>query len=245
MPAVFSRARRRNATAHAAAWKPPTAVVLSAEAFGAFVATFGAHGLAAVAWDEPQGFGRRHLGDRALAAGLTLVEDGSRSGALAFPLDSTGARRRAATLVADGIVQGPVADPLEAARLGVPITRPTVTGEESIPEHLFALAGGVEEDDLLAAAGDGIFVGRLDGCDCWEDAVLGARALARGIHRIERGALAAPLPDASWETRLPEGLAAVRALGAAVVVLAGAYGSLGGTTAPAALLEPVGGWQPL
>lgn len=244
-PAVFARARRRNGTAEPESWKPPSAVVLSAEAFATLVAAFGVHGLAAIAWDEAGGFGRCHLGSRALAAGLTLLEDGSRASGLPFPLDSTGARRRAATLVADGVVQGPVADPLEAARLGVPPTRPTISGEEGIPEHLFALPGGVAEDDLLAAAGDGIFVARLEPCECWEDARLSARAVARGIHHIDHGALAATLPDAIWETTLPQALAAVRALGSEMVVVSGGYRSLGGTGAPAALLAPVGDWRPL
>jgi predicted Zn-dependent protease len=243
--AVFARARRRHGSGEPAAWAAPTAVVLSAEATAALVAAFGAHGLAAAGWEEERAFGRRHLGTPALAAVLTLVEDGSRPHGLAFPIDSTGARRRAATLVAEGVLQGPVADPLEATRLGVPPTRPTLTGEEGGPEHLFALPGGVAEDDLLAAAGDGIFVAQLDPLDCWDDSALTCRAVTRGVHRIAHGALAAPLPDALWETTLPQSLAAVRAMGADLVVIAGEPWSLGGTAAPAALLAPVGTWRPL
>ncbi|HEV8631340.1 MAG TPA: metallopeptidase TldD-related protein [Thermoanaerobaculia bacterium] len=244
-PAVFARARRRDTVGETASWSAPTAVVLAAEATAALIAAFGRHGLAAAAWEEERSFGRRHRGAQTLAHGLTLVEDGSRGGGLPFPLDPAGARRRPATLVGDGVLHGPVADPLEAGRLGVPITRPTVTGDEGAPEHLFALPGGVAEDDLLAAAGDGVFVGHLDPLDCWDDCLLSARAVARGVHRIERGALAAPLPDAVWELSLPQALAAVRALGAELVAVEGGRGALGGTAAPAALLAPVGDWRPL
>lgn len=243
-PAVFARARHRNARGEAAPWSTPSAIVLAPEATAALVAAFGAHGLAAAAWEAESGFGRRH-GGTPLASALTLVEDGSRPQGLPFPLDSTGARRRAATLVADGVLQGPVADPLEASRLGVLATRPTLAGEESGPEHLFALPGGIADDDLLAAAGDGIFVARLDPLDSWDDPTLTARAVARGIHRIERGALAAPLPDAVWETSLPQALAAVKALGADVVVIASEHSAVGGTGAPAALLTATGDWRPL
>jgi predicted Zn-dependent protease len=243
--AVFARARRRDGRGDPQVWSRPAAVVLSPEAAAALVAAFGAHGLAAAAWEGERSFGRRHHGSAALAPALTLVEDGSRPGGLPFPLDTTGARRRAATLVHDGVLQGPVADPLEAARLGVAPTRPTLSGEEGGPEHLFALPGGVAEDDLFAAAGDGIFVAQLDPLDCWDDAALTARVVARGVQRIERGVLASPLPDAEWSTTLPQALAAVRALGDELVVVARGRGSLGGTGSPAALLAPVGDWRPL
>jgi hypothetical protein len=147
--------------------------------------------------------------------------------------------------VAEGVLQGPVADPLEAATLGVLATRPTLTGEESGPEHLFLLPGGVAEDDLLAAAGDGIFVAHLEPLDCWDERQLCVEAIARGLHRVERGALTAPLPDALWRTTLGAALAGVRALGSELVVVPGGRGSLGGTAAPAALLDAVGEWQPL
>lgn len=242
---VFARARRRDAHGEPAEWPAPASIVLSPEATATLAAAFGAHGLAAAAWHADEGFCRRHRGTAALASVLTLIEDGSRAHGLPFPLDSTGARRRAATLVAEGVLQGPVADPLEAARLGVLATRPTLTGEEGGPEHLFVLPGGVADDDLLAAAGDGIYVGHLDSFECWADAALTAQTVARGLHRIERGALTAPLPDAVWTTTLPSALAAIQALGTEIVVVPNPPPSLGGTGAPASLLRAVGGWQPL
>jgi len=244
-PAVFARARRRDASSDPAEWTAPSAIVLSPEATATLIAAFGAHGLAAAAWAADGCFGHAHREAPALAPGLTLVEDGSHPDCLPFPLDTTGARRRAATLVADGVLRGPVADPIEAAALGVLATRPTLTGEESGPEHLVALPGGVAEDDLLAAAGDGIFVSHLDPFDCWDDAALTARTIARGVHRIERGALAAPLPDVEWRVSLRGALAAVRALGNELVVIPAERGWLGGTGAPAALLGPVGEWEPI
>jgi len=243
--AVFARARARDARGEPAAWPAPASIVLSPEATATLAAAFGAHGLAASAWHSESGFCRRHHGAAALAAVLTLVEDGSRAHGLPFPLDSTGARRRAATLVAEGVLQGPVADPLEAARLGVLATRPTLTGDEGGPEHLFVLPGGVADDDLLAAAGDGIYVAHLDPLACWADAALTAQTTARGLHRIERGALTAPLPDATWTTTLPQALAAIKALGTEIVVVPNPPPSLGGTGAPASLLIAVGNWQPL
>jgi predicted Zn-dependent protease len=244
-PAVFGRARRRDARGEPAEWTTPASIVLSPEATATLAAAFGAHGLAAAAWHAEMGFCRRHHGASALASVLTLIEDGSRAHGLPFPLDLTGARRRAATLVADGVLQGPVADPLEAARLGVLATRPTLTGDEGGPEHLFVMPGGVADDDLLAAAGDGIYVAHLDTLDCWADAALTAQTTARGLHRIERGALTAPLPDAVWTTTLPQALAAIKALGTEIVVVPNPPPSLGGTGAPASLLAAVGDWHPL
>jgi predicted Zn-dependent protease len=244
-PRVFARARARDGNGEPAAWFTPSSVVLSPEAMAALVAAFGEFGLTAAAWDQEHGFVRSHHGKAVLAPLLTIVEDGSREAGLPFPLDAAGARRRAATLVAEGVLNGPVADPLEAARLGVQATRPAVTGAEERPEHLFALPGGVAEDDLLAAADGGIFVAHLDALDCRHDGALTTTAVARGVHRIARGALAEPLPDAAWSMTLPSALAAVQALGNELVVVAGDATSLGGTAAPAALLTAVGDWRPL
>jgi len=247
-PAVVARARRRHAAEGAsdtAEWSSPALVVLAPEAFAALIATLGASALCAVSWEDAEGFARTNRGRRVFAPALTVLDDGTRASGLPFPLDSAGALRRAAPLVVEGTLQAPLADPLEAARLDVAAWRTVPLLEDVAPEHLSAQPGGVAEGDLLAAAEGGIYVCALQPLDCWDAGALRQRAVARGVHRIERGALSAPLPDAAWETTLPELLAGVRELGSDVVTIAGERWVLGGTSAPAALVAASGTFTPI
>jgi predicted Zn-dependent protease len=223
-------------------WSDPATIVLSPEAMAALVQALGDAALSAASWEIPQAFGPRHRGERLFAPTITILDDGCRASGLPFPLDGAGATRRCAPLVADGTLQGPLADPVEGARLGVEAWRPVPLGEDTPPEHLFLLPGAVPEAQLLADAEEGLHVAELPLVEAWDDGALRVRLVARGLRRIRAGALADPLPDAVLESTLPELLAAVRSLGSATVVVAGPNGSTGGISAPAALLGGVGAW---
>ena len=240
---ILERARRRAGTDAAAEDAPGGGnVVLSAEAAAALVSALGALALSAPAWEDPLAYPRRHAGGRVLAHQLDLVEDAARSPGLPFPLGLAGGERATAALVAGGILRGPVADPLEAEALGVAATSPFWVGEPGSAEHLHLLPGGAGEDELLRAAGDGIFVGEIERVACFDRGSLAARVATRGRRRIAGGELGGTLPPATWEVELPAALATVLALGRDTVTLPAA--PFGGVTAPGIALRPAGAWLP-
>lgn len=245
LPALAERARRRHTTEEAAPASTEDgtggALVLSAEAMGGVLAALAPHLLAAAAWEEEGAFATGRRGERALASELTLVDDAGRTPGLPFPLGLAGGLETAAVLVEGGVLRGPAADPLEAAALGVPATRQWWTGAPSLPQHLHLLPGGASEQDLLRAAGDGVFVGAVERAELWDRGRLAARLWTRGRRHIAGGSLGAPLPDAVWEVELPRALGTVLGLGAQVATRADAS-PLGGITAPGAALSASGVW---
>jgi predicted Zn-dependent protease len=239
--AIVERARQRAGTEAANGdGGEPAAVVLSAEAAAALVTALAPLALSAAAWEDPLAYPARHGGARSFAAELDLVEDAARSPGLPFPLGLAGGERATAALVAGGILRGPVADPFEAEALGVPATSPFWIGEPGAPEHLHLVPGEASEDELLRAAGDGVFVGEIERVACYDRGSLAARIATRGRRRIEGGALGGTLPPAVWEVELPAALGTVLALGRDTATLP--EGPFGGVTAPGIALRAAGAW---
>jgi hypothetical protein len=68
--------------------------------------------------------------------------------------------------------------------------------------------------------------------------------VARGVRRIENGALGRALPDLLWEASLAEVLTGVLGTGREPVVVAGDELLLGGVSAPALAVGPAGRLSP-
>ena len=71
----------------------------------------------------------------------------------------------------------------------------------------------------------------------------GFRAIARGVRRIEGGALAAPLPDLQWHGSFAAALGRLAGVGGTAVTVA-THGAWGACRAPALLLPAVDGLRP-
>ncbi len=107
--------------------------------------------------------------------------------------------------------------------------------DESIAANLLLLPGDREplpEAELLRLAEDGIWIGALDGLECFDPGRLRFRARARGVRRIAGGALGPPLPDFLWEDDLPAALSRAAALGDRPATIATGDMLFGATVAP-------------
>jgi predicted Zn-dependent protease len=251
LPALAERARRRDTAGdstpeedggESGAATQGGAVVLAAEAMADLLAALAPHLLAATSWEDPAAFPRRHQGRPVLASALSVIEDAARVPGLPFPLTLGGAGDGPAILLDGGALRGPVADPLEAAALAVPVTTAAWSGEPSSPHHLHLLPGGDAEDELVRRAETGAFVGAVERVEVFDHGRLAALVSTRGRRRIVGGRLAGPLPDARWEVELPAALGAVLALGSEPVTRE--HGSpFGGVTAPGVTLAASGTWR--
>jgi hypothetical protein len=110
--------------------------------------------------------------------------------------------------------------------------------------NLIVAAGGLAEQDLLAAAEGGLWIGWLDDVESTDGHRLGFRALARGLRQVRGGRLAAAVPDAVWEDSLLRLLSERPLVGVARGLRLSRDGYLGGVLAPAMTVSP-GRLQPL
>ncbi|MCZ7649836.1 MAG: metallopeptidase TldD-related protein [Thermoanaerobaculia bacterium] len=95
------------------------------------------------------------------------------------------------------------------------------------------MPGSASEEELLAEAAGGIWIGEIGRVELFDPPRLGARFAARGVRRIDPGgALAAPLPDLGWEGSLAELLGAVAGVGRQTVCRPLGIGWMGGAVAP-------------
>jgi hypothetical protein len=107
--------------------------------------------------------------------------------------------------------------------------------DESIAANLLLLPGDREplpEAELLGQTEGGIWIGALDGLECFDPGRLRFRAWARGVRRVTGGALGPPLPDFVWEDHLQATLSRAAALGDRPATLATGDMLFGATVAP-------------
>jgi predicted Zn-dependent protease len=120
-----------------------------------------------------------------------------------------------------------------------------VAPDEACAAHLTLQPGEVSEvsdTELLRRAEGGLWISALDPLEAFERQTLRFRAVARGVRRIENGALGAAVPDFVWEDCLPALLARVLGVGnEPVSISGGAAGDplLGAVTAPLLVLDGV------
>jgi predicted Zn-dependent protease len=182
---------------------------------------------------------REHWGVQMFDRALSLRDDGLDPAGLAFPFDLDGSVKRPVDLVRDGAPRTPTLDERHAALLGLPATAHASGGDDAMAENLFVAPGQARDEDLLAAAGDGTWIGRLESVKValTRPPLLSARA--QQLRAIRDGRLAGWLPDALWTVNPLNALARLPALGAVRRTLVGggsAAGLLGATTAPGVVL---------
>jgi hypothetical protein len=122
-----------------------------------------------------------------------------------------------------------------AARLRLPVTPHAVGPDEARPTHLFLLPRE-DEAGVLAAAEGGVWIGALEGLECFDRSRVATRARVLGARRVEGGRLAEGLPELVWEDSLLRLFSRVLAVGGEPVRLADPA-FLGGTSAPMLVVD--------
>jgi PmbA protein len=242
LPAVFERARRRQAPPDVAPLPAePAPLLLSQEAAGALVELLNRQALTSDSFHAGQSFLRDKLGQPVFHPAVSLRDDPADPRGLPFPFDILGAAGRPVDLVNGGVALTPAVDDRLARELGLAATAQRVAPDEAAPSHLFLLPGNASEGELLAAADGGLWVAALDPLEGYDPRSLRFRAVARGVRLITGGALARALPDLVWEDDLPRLLSRVLAVGSELVPLATGAGLLRATAAPMLAVAGAGG----
>ena len=219
-------------------------MVLSEQSAAALIALLNRHALSAAAQRDPGSGLHGRLGGRVLASCLSLRDDGTDPRALPFPFDLAGWPKRPVDLFVDGVFATAAVDARLAAEIGHPATPHGMAPDESIAANLLLLPGDREplpEAELLRQAADGIWIGALDGLECFDPGRLRFRARARGGRRIAGDALGPPLPDFLWEDDLLPVLARAAALGDRPATIATGDMLFGATVAPLLALRAAEG----
>jgi PmbA protein len=222
--AVAERARRRAAPEDLAELPstPAPLLLLAPEATASLVDLLHRFALSAAALREGTSALCDRLGQRVFHPALTLRDDATDPRGLPFPFDLSGEAKRVVDLIGQGVA-------LAAA------------DDESLASHLALLPGSCDEGEVLRLASDeGLAVASLSPIECFDPGGLRFRAVARGVRRIERGALGRAVPDLLWDDRLESVLGRIVGVGREVVAQGGDEPLLQGISAPALVVGPSG-----
>ncbi|HET9209789.1 MAG TPA: metallopeptidase TldD-related protein [Thermoanaerobaculia bacterium] len=210
----------------------PGPVLLSQEAAALLIELLNRQALASDAFHHGLSFLHDRLGQPVFHPAVHLRDDPTDPRGLPFPFDLLGAAARPVDVVAGGVALTPAIDDRLARALDRPPTAQRVAPDEAVPGHLFLLPGTASEDELLRAAGEGVWISALDSLEAFDPGALRFRAVARGARQIAGGALGRALPDLIWEDDLPGILSRVLAVGSELVPVATGAGLFRATTAP-------------
>jgi PmbA protein len=180
------------------------------------------------AWDSLGGLGlleersyfSGRLGERVFDERVTLLDDALDPSGLPKAFDFEGAPKERVTLVEDGVARGVVWDRRTAKRAGGDAHgtghAPPLGLQAYGPQALaLSLAGGdaATLDDLVAAAGDGIYITRLHYLGIVHPREGVITGMTRdGTFRIRDGRVAEPLVNLRFTVAVPDVLARVPAL---------------------------------
>ncbi|MEM7482636.1 MAG: metallopeptidase TldD-related protein [Acidobacteriota bacterium] len=233
---TLERARGRRGSSRATSSSLPEApygLVLSPEAMSCLLDLFNRHALSSRSFREGTSWVAGSLGHQVFDAAFTLRDRGEDPGGLPFPFDLFGARKRNLDLVVDGVVRNPAVDHALAPVLGRPVTPLAVSSDDAFGTHLFLEAGALEDAQLAESVGEGLWVGWLDGVECWDPATLAFRARARGVRRIRDGVRGEAVGELLWEDRLSRLFSRIAGIGRRTVCLAMGDDALGAIVTPA------------
>jgi PmbA protein len=193
-------------------------VVLSERVTASFVGFIGG----ALCADEVQRgrspFAER-LGDELASAALVLADDGTDPGGLSSaPFDGEGTPRGRTPLLRDGKLLAYLHDSYTARRGGARSTgnasRSSYRSPPSVsPSNLILEPGELSLEQLIAEAGDGVYVTEVAGLHSGVNPVTGRYSVGATGRAIRGGELAEPLREFTIAGDLISTLAAVRAVG--------------------------------
>ena len=231
--AIVDRARARHATG--ALGELPSAadrIVFSPEATAQICDILNRVAFSAIAYYHGSSFLRQHLDDQVFDRGFDLVDDATDPTGLAFPFDLEGNVKRPIDMISKGTPKTPAVDQRQAAQLGLTATAHAIGGNDARAMNLFLRPGEKEDQQILADADGGIWVGWLDQLECFEPGRVQIRGRARGVRRITNGSLGEGLPDLVWEDSLLRALSSLTAVGTQPVLRISQDGFLGGISTP-------------
>lgn len=240
---LLARARARQGPDGEVAEIPdgPVPVVLSQEAAAALLEMLNRRAFTSTSFHHGAPFLRDALGTPVFHAAISLRDDATDPRGIPFPFDLLGSAKRPLDLVERGVFLTPALDERLAVDLGRRPTPHLVAPDEAAPSHLFLLPGSLPDADLLRNAEGGVWIGALDPVQSHDPGSLRFRTTARGVRRIEGGALGTALPDLLWEDDLRALLSQGVAVGSEPVTVPLGDGLFGGITAPVVWLERVQG----
>lgn len=251
---LFDRARGLTANGHGAAavngngWSPPatgTPALLSPESAACLLDVVNGYAFSGRAFLDGTSFLSKHRNVQVFDRRVHLRDDGSNEAGLPFPFDFEGSPKRPLELIVAGTPSTPALNRHQGHLAGMHSTGQSVGGEDSMFGNLFLHSGEATDEDLLAAANGGIFIGWLEAPVCFDPNHLTVRITARGVRQIENGTLGRALPDLVWEDSLLRVLARIEAVGCDPVVRAMSTTPLGSISAPALALTGVEGLRPI
>ena len=207
-------------------------VVLSGEAVIELVALLNRTAFTASSYADGTSFLREHVGVQVFDRSINLRDDATDPAGLPFPFDLEGTAKRPVDLISGGTPRTPALDQRQAAQLGLQPTAHSISGNDARAENLFLLPGESSQEQLLAAADGGIWIGWLDSVAPIEPRRVRFLAHARGLRRIRDGQLAEALPDCTWDDSLLRCLSESPQVGRESVRRLSRDGVLGGICAP-------------
>ena len=160
------------------------------------------------------------LGDEVASTSFALHDDGrDPAGAASAPFDGEGLPRRRTALIEGGTLRSYLYDTYTANREGTSSTGSAArAGYRSLPSvsasNLIVAAGDLSTAELLAQAGDGVFVTDVAGLHSGVNPVTGVFSVGASGRIIRNGALAEPVREFTIAGELVAMLRAVVAAGA-------------------------------
>lgn len=216
-------------------------LVLAPEAVISLVEMLNQESFSAKAYYDGTSFLREHLGVQVFDRALTLTDDATDHSGIPFPFDLEGTAKRPVPLILEGAPKTPALDQRQAAVLGLPPTAHAIGGNDARAQNVFLVAGELDDEELLATADGGLWIGWLDHLECREPNRVQFNARARGVRRIEGGRLGAPLADFFWEDSLLRAFSSILGIGSVTTNRLTRDGYLGGFCAPAVAIGSVEG----
>jgi PmbA protein len=159
------------------------------------------------------------LGDEVASTSFALHDDGrDPAGANSAPFDGEGVPRRRTALIEGGALRSYLYDTYTANREGTSSTgSASRAGYRSLPSvsasNLIVATGDLSTDELLAQAGDGVFVTDVAGLHSGVNPVTGVFSVGASGRTITAGALAEPVREFTIAGELVAMLRAVVAAG--------------------------------
>ena len=190
----------------------PTAVIT-------LLATFAHIALTGRAYSSGESTVAGRLGARIANPTMNLVDDAGDAAGLPATFDCEGVPKRRVELIQNGVLTGVVHNAKSAHAVGSSSTGHAVPpawrfGAGPSPSHLLLAPGAHADDALLLECGDGLYIQRVD----YVRVVHPKQALVTGTTRdatrwIEKGRLAARVPQFRFSVRLDELLSSVAEVG--------------------------------
>jgi predicted Zn-dependent protease len=237
---LLERARALHASGSAVEMVPgPVPVVFSPMATATLCDLLNTTSFSAKSYYDGISFLREHTNVQVFDRRFNLRDDGTDPSGLAFPFDLEGTAKRSVELITKGAPQTPTLDQRQAAVLGLPPTAHAIGGNDARAENLFLQPGEQADEELLAAAEDGIWVGWLENVESLDPRRVQFRARARGVRAIRSGRLENGVPDLLLEDSLLRSFSALLGLGTQPARTPSIDGYLGGLSVPAVAVADV------